>query len=87
LVDISGHRQTISSSSLTLLPGEKFPTTWISGTRKILSTASGASTVPLGNATIDSKITTDWSISVSGRLGWLASASTLLYVLGAYTHQ
>jgi opacity protein-like surface antigen len=43
----------------------------------------GGFNVPLGNATTDSKITTDWSISVSGRLGWLASPSTLLYVLGA----
>src|SRR5262245_8319226 len=43
--------------------------------------------IPLANTKIETKVSTDWSISVGGRLGWLASESTLLYVLGAYTHQ
>jgi len=40
----------------------------------------------LGDATLDAKVGIDWSISVGGRLGWLATPDTLLYVLGAYTH-
>jgi opacity protein-like surface antigen len=37
--------------------------------------------------TIDTKLSTDWSISVGGRIGWLANPHTLLYFLAAYTHQ
>jgi outer membrane immunogenic protein len=39
-----------------------------------------------GDATLDAKVGIDWSISVGGRFGWLATQDTLLYVLGAYTH-
>ena len=38
------------------------------------------------NGTIRTKITTDWSVSVGGRIGWLANPDTLLYFLAAYTH-
>ena len=38
------------------------------------------------NTTIDALIGTDWSISVGGRLGWLATQGTLLYFLAGYTH-
>ena len=38
------------------------------------------------NGTIDTKVSTDWNISVGGRIGWLANQGTLLYVLAAYTH-
>ena len=40
------------------------------------------------NSTLTSKteIGLDWSISVGGRIGWLATPSTLLYFLAAYTH-
>ena len=46
---------------------------------------------PLGsfapsNGTIDTKVSTDWNISVGGRIGWLANQGTLLYLLAAYTH-
>jgi outer membrane immunogenic protein len=85
--NISGHGKQSSSSSLTLLPGgfpDELPVD--EDLAGFLDGISGFN-VPLGHATIDSKITTDWSISVGGRLGWLASPSTLLYVLGAYTHQ
>ena len=37
--------------------------------------------------TIDTQLSTDWSISVGGRIGWLANPGTLLYFLAAYTHQ
>jgi outer membrane immunogenic protein len=40
----------------------------------------------LGDATLDAKVGIDWSISVGGRLGWLATQDTLLYLLAAYTH-
>jgi outer membrane immunogenic protein len=42
--------------------------------------------VTFGDATLDAKVGMDWSISVGGRLGYLATPDTLLYVLGAYTH-
>ena len=82
---ISGHSKQSSSSSLTLLPGS-VPDLDDDELEAALGGIAGFN-VPLGSATIDSKIATDWSISVGGRLGWLASPSTLLYVLGAYTHQ
>jgi hypothetical protein len=37
--------------------------------------------------TIATKLSTDWSISVGGRIGWLANPRTLLYFLASYTHQ
>src|SRR5262245_10357009 len=37
--------------------------------------------------TVDAEVSADWSISVGGRMGWLANPSTLLYFLAAYTHQ
>jgi opacity protein-like surface antigen len=40
----------------------------------------------LGDATLDAKVGLDWSISVGGRIGWLATQDTLLYLLAAYTH-
>jgi outer membrane immunogenic protein len=42
--------------------------------------------LPLSNITTDASIGMDWSISVGGRFGFLATPGTLLYVLGAYTH-
>ena len=83
--NISGHSKQSSSSSLTLLPGA-VPDLEDDELEGILGGIAGFN-VPRGNATIDSKVTTEWSLSVGGRLGWLASPSTLLYVLGAYTHQ
>ena len=38
------------------------------------------------NGTIRTKISTDWNVSVGGRIGWLANPDTLLYFLAAYTH-
>ena len=38
------------------------------------------------NGTINTKVSTDWNISVGGRIGWLANQGTLLYLLAAYTH-
>ena len=38
------------------------------------------------NGKIHTKVSTDWTISVGGRIGWLANSNTLLYFLGAYTH-
>ena len=38
------------------------------------------------NGAIDTKVSTDWNISVGGRIGWLANQGTLLYLLAAYTH-
>ena len=38
------------------------------------------------NETIRTKISTDWNVSVGGRIGWLANPDTLLYFLAAYTH-
>ena len=38
------------------------------------------------SSTIRTKISTDWNISVGGRIGWLANPDTLLYFLAAYTH-
>jgi len=46
----------------------------------------GPGTPNPSNATIDTLLSTDWSISVGGRFGWLATPGTLLYILGAYTH-
>jgi opacity protein-like surface antigen len=37
--------------------------------------------------TVGTQLSTDWSISVGGRIGWLAAPRTLLYFLAAYTHQ
>jgi outer membrane immunogenic protein len=36
--------------------------------------------------TIQTKVSTDWNVSVGGRIGWLANPNTLLYFLAAYTH-
>jgi hypothetical protein len=36
--------------------------------------------------TVDALISPEWSISVGGRVGWLATPGTLLYFLAAYTH-
>jgi opacity protein-like surface antigen len=73
--DISAHSKQTSNSGITFdcpHPGncEDDPV----GT---FSTSSG---------TINTKVSTDWSVSVGGRIGWLANAQTLLYFLGAYTH-
>ena len=38
------------------------------------------------NATIHTRVSTDWNVSVGGRIGWLANPDTLLYFLAAYTH-
>ncbi len=38
------------------------------------------------NTTIDALIRTDWSVSVGGRLGWLATQRMLFYFLAGYTH-
>ena len=38
------------------------------------------------NGIIRTKISTDWNVSVGGRIGWLANPDTLLYFLAAYTH-
>jgi opacity protein-like surface antigen len=35
---------------------------------------------------IQTKISTDWIMSVGGRVGWLANPGTLLYFLAGYTH-
>lgn len=43
-------------------------------------------TVSTSNGTIDTKVSTDWNVSVGGRIGWLANPGTLLYFLAAYTH-
>ena len=43
-------------------------------------------TFSTSNGTIDTKVSTDWSVSVGGRIGWLANQGTLLYFLAAYTH-
>jgi outer membrane immunogenic protein len=43
-------------------------------------------TSPISKATVDTEVSTDWNISVGGRLGYLATPGTLLYILGAYTH-
>jgi outer membrane immunogenic protein len=85
---ISGHARQSSTSSLTLLPGGDIPdeVDIDDDLADALNSISGFN-VPLGRATIDSKVSTDWSVSVGGRFGWLATPSTLLYVLGAYTHQ
>jgi outer membrane immunogenic protein len=40
----------------------------------------------LGDASLDAKVGIDWSISVGGRFGYLATPDTLLYLLAAYTH-
>jgi opacity protein-like surface antigen len=42
--------------------------------------------LPLSKLTTDAELGVDWTLSVGGRLGWLANPNTLLYVLGAYTH-
>ena len=86
--NIGGHSKQSSSSSLTLLPGGSIPdeVDIDDDLAAALNSISGFN-VPLGKATIDSKVSTDWSVSVGGRFGWLATPSTLLYVLGAYTHQ
>ena len=42
--------------------------------------------LPLSKLSTDAELGVDWTISVGGRLGWLATPGTLLYVLGAYTH-
>jgi outer membrane immunogenic protein len=42
--------------------------------------------VTLGDATLDAQVGIDWSISVGGRIGYLATPDTLLYLLAAYTH-
>jgi outer membrane immunogenic protein len=42
--------------------------------------------LPLSNLSTDTSIGVDWSISVGGRFGFLATPGTLLYLLGAYTH-
>ena len=73
--DISGHSKQTSNSGITFdcpNPGncEDDPV----GT---FSTSSG---------TINTKVSTDWSVSVGGRIGWLANEQTLLYFLAAYTH-
>ena len=39
-----------------------------------------------GNATLDANVGLDWSLTLGGRLGWLARPDTLLYVLGGWTH-
>ena len=38
------------------------------------------------DTTIDALIRSNWTISLGGRVGWLAMPRTLLYVLAAYTH-
>jgi outer membrane immunogenic protein len=42
--------------------------------------------LPLSDLSTVTSIGVDWSISVGGRFGFLATPGTLLYVLGAYTH-
>ena len=87
--DINASSNQSSTSSLTILPNGVpdglFGDIDEEG-QAIIDFLSGFN-VPLSKTTISTKVSTDWSISVGGRLGWLASPSTLLYVLGAYTHQ
>jgi outer membrane immunogenic protein len=52
---------------------------------------AGCENQPVGsfatsNGSIDTKVRTDWNVSVGGRIGWLANQGTLLYLLAAYTH-
>lgn len=52
---------------------------------------TGCVNTPVGafspaNGTINAKVSTDWTVSVGGRIGWLANQGTLLYLLAAYTH-
>jgi opacity protein-like surface antigen len=42
--------------------------------------------LPLSKMTTDAQLGLEWTFTAGGRLGWLATPSTLLYVLGAYTH-
>jgi opacity protein-like surface antigen len=44
------------------------------------------SDIPSSTTTIDTKVGVDWTVSVGGRVGWLATPGTLLYFLAAYTH-
>jgi outer membrane immunogenic protein len=86
--DIKAESTQASTASLTLLPNG-VPDGVFDLNRdgqQIINFLTGFN-IPLANTKIETKISTDWSISVGGRLGWLASPSTLLYVLGAYTHQ
>ena len=69
--DMSAHANQTHTSSVDLLPA---------------LVGDGGFSIPLAKTSIDTEVSTDWSISVGGRLGYLATPGTLLYVLGAYTH-
>ena len=86
--DIKASSTQASTASLTLLPNGVPDGVFGDGGdgEEIINFLTGLN-IPLANTKIETKVSTDWSISVGGRLGWLASSSTLLYVLGAYTHQ
>ena len=86
--DIKASSTQASTASLTLLPNGVPDGVFGDGGdgEEIINFLTGLN-IPLANTKIETKVSTDWSISVGGRLGWLASPSTLLYVLGAYTHQ
>jgi opacity protein-like surface antigen len=76
--NVSAHSKESSTSTLTLFPN---------GTEPLFSNPGiFPLNIPLGNASIDTRMSTNWTISAGGRIGWLANADTLLYVLGAYTH-
>lgn len=46
----------------------------------------GIPLLPLLSANAQSEVEHDWTVSLGGRIGWLASPSTLFYMLAAYTH-
>lgn len=42
--------------------------------------------VPLLNSSVETQVEQEWALTVGGRVGWLATPGTLLYVLAGYTH-
>ena len=73
--DISAHSKQTSNSGITFSCPD--PQNCNDGPVGTFATSNGA---------IDTKVNTDWGVSVGGRIGWLANEQTLLYFLAAYTH-
>jgi opacity protein-like surface antigen len=76
--NLNAHAKETNTTALTLFPNGTEPLFENDGTFPL--------NLSLGNTTINTKVSTDWSVSVGGRIGWLATENTLLYFLAAYTH-
>jgi len=52
----------------------------------VLPVLLGGLDIPISASSIKGNVEQDWGFSVGGRVGWLATPTTLFYALAAYTH-